>query len=1227
MQFKENNMASLADYQAELTDLLKDKQLVPLVGAGVSMSIKDINNNPVFPNWEKLLNAAANEIKDQEDQDHCKYLVKRARLLEAANEIKSFLPGEKWYAFLKSQFNPDLKKCDPNSFDLPRAIWKLSSQIITLNYDKVLSYTAPVGNVTTIKNSSPANISAMLTPNDAYMAWHLHGHIDEPENMVLTAGSYHQLYDSNEQLQAALEGLKNIVTKRSLLFIGCSLDDAHLLQKLAEQHALFNNNTCTHYALVHRSEYSQIKNKLNDIKNMVLIEFADFGKPLVDLIEQIAALNQPKVAACDSAPPTPTATTITTTTEPKIAYLWADPLDAKANTAINFKALEKTLCKRMHFNTTRHVLTVDALQDMCDSDYLVLACRIIDDQLIIENQYGAAQPIDFAEFESNLMLEAIKGVIVICDALPSHAPLAHAKLPYLFIPELIGKHTLLDKLWFNLFKKQSFNLFEKNGRLHNIHSFDVGKAPKKLNNVTIGNPALELPNSISALNAAQFIGRERDLIDFSEQLETARLNQQCLTLVAQGGAGKTEFAQKLAVEYNRRTLFSQSITFINCEYLETYQQFHRQVAGAFELEEALNLLDNLPPTTDPSARLIIIDNAESLLLLNDKPQILKFISAMSSFATLLITSREALGIDNECVFYLATFSNDEALTLFSRNYAGALSEQDNTLLTKHILPEQLGNNPLAISLVASTLLSADNLLDLHAQLKTNLFDIAQARSDLAPGEPIDDLTRHESVFVSIDYSYRALKPHQQDALKKLAFFPDGLDLRTFTQDKNKRTRLPIKIETLNTLQAKSLLTQNEHWVRLHPLIAEFARRQITPQDEAAFLPALFTYHYEFTSKLRDMQLDVNLSKQLRAGLMQEQQLANSCIMIERLIPSLGLEQIADYIYDVCGNFAHIGAYTEAITSLDKCLPQFIDHPELYKLLEISKLSALYGTGEFDHAYQRLQAIFPLDTELDPAEQTKLQRYTLHRASNIYGNEGESFSCALIALKMQSMYYKYPHSFYTLGCLNLEWANAALKSPETIAVKMALGQCTLHELQLVLDHLHPKEHIQRARLLGYKAKFTTVSQNDIDSIVVVNPYTQGMKLVLQSYLASTPEQQYALYQQALPHLAHIKFAYTEVLLEFATWLQAHEQYQHEFNTIFDKGLALAKRYHFRFLQHGFLQLKTSSPSPYNEADYPLPDGIDFSDYIQKQIKHRKRENKHWPLALVSEFGIYNSKNNI
>ncbi|WP_462173297.1 SIR2 family protein [Pseudoalteromonas xiamenensis] len=1202
-------MASLADYQAELTQLLKDKQLVPLVGAGVSMSIKDINNNPVFPNWVKLLNDAANEIKDQEDKNYCEYLVKRARLLEAANEIKRFLHGEKWYAFLKSQFNPDLKKCDPNSFDLPRAIWKLSSQIITLNYDKVLSHTAPVGNVTTIKNSSPANISTMLTPNDAYMAWHLHGHIDEPENMVLTAGSYHQLYDSNEQLQAALEGLKSIVTQRSLLFIGCSLDDANLLQKLAEQHALFNNNTCTHYALVHQSEYSQIENKLNDIKNMVLIEFADFGKPLVDLVEQISAFNQPKVAARDSAPHTPTATTITTTTEPKIAYLWADPLDAKANIAINFKALEKTLCKRMHFNTTRQVLTVDALQDMCDSDYLVLACRIIDDQLIIENQYGAAQPIDFAEFESNLMLEAIKGVIVICDALPSHAALAHAKLPYLFIPELIGKHTLLDKLWFNLFKKQSFNLFEKNGRLHNIHSFDVGKAPKKLNNVTIGNPALELPNSISALNAAQFIGRERDLIGCSEQLETARLNQQCLTLVAQGGAGKTEFAQKLAVEYNRRTLFSQPITFINCEYLETYQQFHRQVAGAFKLEEALNLLDNLPPTTDPSARLIIIDNAESLLLLDDKAQILKFIAAISAFATLLITSREALGIDNECVFNLATFSNDEALTLFSRNYAGALSEQDNTLLTNHILPEQLGNNPLAISLVASTLLSADNLLDLHAQLKTNLFDIAQKRSDLAPGEPIDDLTRHESVFVSIDYSYRALKPHQQDAFKKLAFFPDGLDLRAFTQHKNKQTRLPIKIETLNTLKAKSLLSQNEHWVRLHPLIAEFARKKITPIDEAAFLPALFAHHCEFAHKLHDMSFDTNLSKQLRAGLMQEQQLANSCIMIERLTPNLGLEQVADYIFSIYGNFSSIGADKEIITSLEKCLPQFIEHQEVCIFLEISKLSALYNSGQFDHAYQQLQATFPLDTELNPNDQKRLQQHSFNRASNVYDNEGESLSCALIDLKIQSLYRKYSHTFYTLGFLNLEWAGAAIKTSETIAVKMALGQCTLHELQLVLDHTHPKDHIQRARLLGYKAKFTTVSQSDIDSIVVVNPYTQGMKLVLQSYLASTAEQQYALYQQALPHLEHIKFAYTEILLEFATWLQAQEQYEAEFNTIFDKGLTLAKRYHFRFLQHGFLQLKAINPTPYNEADYPLPDGIDFSDYIQKLIKYCKRANNH------------------
>jgi hypothetical protein len=98
----------------------------------------------------------------------------------------------------------------------------------------------------------------------------------------------------------------------------------------------------------------------------------------------------------------------------------------------------------------------------------------------------------------------------------------------------------------------------------------------------------------------------------------------------------------------------------------------------------------------------------------------------------------------------------------------------------------------------------------------------------------------------------------------------------------------------------------------------------------------------------------------------------------------------------------------------------------------------------------------------------------------------------------------------------------------------------------------------------------------------------------------------LFQQALPELQHIKFSYTEALLEYATWLNI--QGDAEFYSIYEQGLASAKQYHYRFLQHSFLQLKSTIKLRYNDANYQLPNSEDFNAYIDQLIKYCKKANR-------------------
>ena len=133
-----------------LTDSLKSalssKNILPLVGAGVSMSIKYKNGKSVFPSWEGLLRDAAKKLKSEGESDKAilvETFLKMHDYQKAAEYAYEGLKNGHWHSFIQEKFDVDLDSLDEKSADLPKAIWKLSNQIITLNYDRILSWAYP----------------------------------------------------------------------------------------------------------------------------------------------------------------------------------------------------------------------------------------------------------------------------------------------------------------------------------------------------------------------------------------------------------------------------------------------------------------------------------------------------------------------------------------------------------------------------------------------------------------------------------------------------------------------------------------------------------------------------------------------------------------------------------------------------------------------------------------------------------------------------------------------------------------------------------------------------------------------------------------------------------------------------------------------------------------------------------------------------------------------------
>jgi hypothetical protein len=197
-----------------LTNLPKEVKLLPVIGAGVSMSLKDRAGKPIFPGWTELLVRAADELAalgKTKPSGAIRSMVDYEMYQEAANIAKKAFVGTSWGDFLKKNFDISPDKFYPESTSLPEAIWGISRRVITLNFDKVLRYTCPSPSVTAFDNENRTALADFVRGIDGKdFIWHLHGSIDNISNLVFTSSGYDDLYENDKFFKAALSSLRTV---------------------------------------------------------------------------------------------------------------------------------------------------------------------------------------------------------------------------------------------------------------------------------------------------------------------------------------------------------------------------------------------------------------------------------------------------------------------------------------------------------------------------------------------------------------------------------------------------------------------------------------------------------------------------------------------------------------------------------------------------------------------------------------------------------------------------------------------------------------------------------------------------------------------------------------------------------------------------------------------------------------------------------------------------------
>ncbi len=1192
----------------ELEEALKAGHLLPIVAAGVSMSVLGKDGQCLFPSWETLLRNAAAYLKASDDDSKklgsaIDAMLDIDKYQSAAEIAREGLTGDTWVKFIDREFNHNLSEVD---LGLPKAIWALSNNIITLNYDKVMEKSCPTEPLSVIDNQSKMEMNSFTVDTGSAALWHLHGRLDNKEHIILTPSTYESLYCENSKYPAAIQTLKNLVSTKHCLFIGCSMDDVELLEKFAQQNTIFSDNTGPHFILVKASDKVSLQLKLKDCGvNFKYICFDDFGQPLLDTVQKIIELKpheQPKIV--------PHSNKSLKTVEKfcQIAVLSAQPLDKDIGISTALTALKK-------LKADVHYLPLSQTQlNMLEAmDYVILLSHSASDGLWVEGESLHAEPMSLIDIADNIDCSELKGLFVLTDKpIENVLLLENMTDPVMVIPHLENKKAI-DTFIFQVFKKhaKAFD-FEDGIQVFAKDAFQLQKLTgRQQNPISHETP---LPSIINKVDIDKVVGRENDIEAICDKLIRLSRTGGIFSIKGAGGLGKTTCVQKALVALARHGLFAKGLNFIDASPIVDFEYFQNKCLEAFGLngvQEAMALIQT--QQFQPDKRLIVVDNAESLLSKPYTDEILSLLKQLSPFCSIIVTTREVLGIETIKPLELREFNADEAETLFLQEsgYRPRDSE-DRAFLRKQILEEQLGNHPLAITLIASDLPHGKNLGVLYEELSKSSALFEQENKSLREEQASQNIQRQDSIFSCIAYSYQQLNNDEKTALQMLALFPDGLpleQLKAISQDQRaiaikgkQQPYMPINDKVIKTLQNKSLVTNNYGTQRQHALVRRFTQEKINQQaDRKKLYRRAFSHNRALAQSLSDNLRTQSprvfrLASQVQHNLMLAIEYASQC--------EIEWEELIDYIESASFILQGCQSRTALIRVLQS-LPEFNDAlARLY--IEILILHERYYNGDFVNAYYDLQQLISIE-ELSGIDQVGwLQRSIVRTATRIYRMEGHvlaSLHNELERLKYSPKQITYSEVFLLLGEYDLTIMRLCNVDYALFEAQRNIGQLDVESLQLHFNELFHDDHIDRMQCYFIISKTTKADIRVLDQLQVVNPYTAGLKQLMLASLAEAKEA-HELYQQAIENLYHIRYYHVEAQLLYCRFLkqQSHEHFQEQFNG----AISLAKKHCYRFLCHQLLQLEMGTNEDYYSENFPLPEDVPMEEFKRIMLKSLKNK---------------------
>jgi len=325
-----------------------------------------------------------------------------------------------------------------------------------------------------------------------------------------------------------------------------------------------------------------------------------------------------------------------------------------------------------------------------------------------------------------------------------------------------------------------------------------------------------------------FVGREHELAELQRLVEDP--NMRLITIVAQGGMGKTRLLLELGRHIVGSNHFADGVHFVELAPLSDIDSIPSAIADAcgIKLMEQDTPQNQLIRKLSDQNLLLLLDNYEHL------PEGFSFVSDIlkgASDVQIVATSRQPLSQAGEALFHLSGMDFPDwetpedamdyaAVKLFmnSAKRANPAFElnADNLDYVARVC-KLVAGMPLGIVLSASWL----TILDI-----SEIADELQGGIDFLETDETELPERQRSIRVVMDYSWGQMTESEQTVFMKLSVFRGG-----FTREATKAVA-DANLRVLMSLVKKSLIRRDANSGRyhIHELLREYADEKLRSSD-------------------------------------------------------------------------------------------------------------------------------------------------------------------------------------------------------------------------------------------------------------------------------------------------------------------------------------------------------------------------------------------------------------